>query len=311
MIHGGGHVMLSRRDIRPAQTHMLLDAGFLPVSIDYRLCPEMTLPEGPMTDARDALIWARTVLPNLSLSRPDIRADGDRVVAVGWSTGGHLALTLGFTTAAAGVAPPNATLVFYCPLDYEDPFWTQPNQPFGQPKGDKLLYDLLEAVRDHPIVAYTPPVERRALGGWMSTEDPRSRIALHMNWTGRYLRVLLNGLKPAGQGSLSSSAENDDPTDLIPDPSKEQIQSISPLAQIHQGNYRVPTFIIHGTKDDLIPWQQAVRTYDALTAHGVPAEIRILEGAVHLFDMYKSYNSDENAQKAIQDGYNMLARYVG
>ncbi|PSR79893.1 hypothetical protein BD289DRAFT_491583 [Coniella lustricola] len=310
MIHGGGHVMLSRRDIRPAQTIILLDAGFLPVSIDYRLCPETTLPEGPMTDARDALVWARTVLPKLHLRRPDIRADGDRVVAVGWSTGGHLALSLGFTAGTAGVAPPNASLVFYCPSDYEDPFWRQPNQPFGQHKGDKLRYNLLEGVQDRPIAAYTPPTERRALGGWMSTADPRSRIALHMNWTGRYLEVLLNGLPAASLSAVDELDNDTDPTDLLPFPSREQIQAVSPLAQIEQGKYHVPTFIIHGTKDDLIPWQQAVRTYDALRAQGVTAEIRILDGAVHLFDMYKSYSSDESAKRAIQDGYAMLARSV-
>ncbi|KUI69905.1 Conidial yellow pigment biosynthesis polyketide synthase [Cytospora mali] len=309
MIHGGGHVMLSRKDIRPPQTQTLLAAGFLPISIDYRLCPETTLPSGPMADARDALAWVRSVLPKLPLRRPDIRADGNRVVAVGWSTGGHLALTLGFTAPAHGIRPPDATLVFYCPSDYEDPFWTRPNRPFGQGKAEEFDYDLLEGVRDRPIAAYNPPADRRALGGWMSTADPRSRIALHMNWTGRYLRILLNGLSPAGKDNCQHSAASD-PTDSILDPSREQIQAVSPLAHIRQGKYRVPTFIVHGTKDDLIPWQQAVRTYDALREQGVPAEIRILDGAVHLFDLYKSYESDASAKKAVSEGYEMLTRYV-
>lgn len=55
MIHGGGHIMLSSKDIRPQQLQMLHDAGFLPISIDYRLCPEVTLPAGPMKDVCDAL----------------------------------------------------------------------------------------------------------------------------------------------------------------------------------------------------------------------------------------------------------------
>lgn len=98
MIHGGGHVMLSRKDIRPAQTSTLLDAGFLPISIDYRLCPELTILEGPMHDVRDALKWARSTLLTLPLQRRDIRPNGDKVVAIGWSTGGHLAMTLGMTS---------------------------------------------------------------------------------------------------------------------------------------------------------------------------------------------------------------------
>lgn len=302
--------MLSRKDIRPSQTRILLDAGFLPVSVDYRLCPEMTLSEGPMGDVCDALSWARTILPKLKLQRRDIRVDGDHVVAVGWSTGGHLALSLGFTAPQSGIRPPDATLAFYCPLDYEDPFWTQPNHPFGQevaPPEGRVQLDLLEGVYDHPITAYNPPAIKRALGGWMAPSDPRSRVALHMNWKGRTLRVLLNKL--SRRQALNSSGGGD-PTDDLPDPTLEHIQSVSPLAQIRRGAYQVPTFIIHGTKDDLIPWEQAVRTYEALRQKDVSAEIRILEGAAHLFDLYRSYEEDENAIRAVKEGYEFLWRHV-
>lgn len=144
----------------------------------------------------------------------------------------------------------------------------------------------------------------------MSTADPRSRIALHMNWTGRYLRVLLNGLRPGTHHSTRGDMPVNDPTDLLPEPTQAQIQAVSPLAQIRQGNYRVPTFIIHGTKDDLIPWQQAARTYDALKEQGVSAELRILDGTVHLFDMYKSFEGDEMARRAVDEAYQMLVDQI-
>ncbi|KAF3769424.1 hypothetical protein M406DRAFT_32824 [Cryphonectria parasitica EP155] len=315
MIHGGGHVMLSRKDVRPSQTRMLLEAGFLPVSIDYRLCPEMTLIDGPMQDVCDALAWARTVLPQLSLRRRDIVVDGDRVAAVGWSTGGHLALTLGFTAPARGIRAPDATLAFYCPSDYHDAFWSKPNFPFGQGNATRPQWNILDGVEDHPITAYNPPPEKQALGGWMSPSDARSRIALHMNWTGRSLRVLLNGLssgrlhapdpRPAGDGHAFP-----DPTDELLDPSPEQIQLVSPLAQIQRGTYQVPTFLIHGTKDDLIPWQQALRTHEALQQQGVESHIRILDGAAHLFDLYRSYNGNKGAKEAVRAGYDFLRSHV-
>ena len=122
MTHGGGHVMLSRKDVRPKQTQTLLEAGFLPVSIDYRLCPEIALLDGPMHDVCSALKWARHTLPSLPFKRTDNCTNGEQVVAVGWSTGAHLAMTLTWTALAAGLAPPNAILAFYCPADYEDPF---------------------------------------------------------------------------------------------------------------------------------------------------------------------------------------------
>ncbi|KAI1877313.1 hypothetical protein JX265_003321 [Neoarthrinium moseri] len=181
MIHGGGHFMLLRKDICPSQTRMLLAARFLPVSVDYRLFPETTLLDGPMQDVCDALAWARSVLPTLSLRRAGIRADGTRVFAVGWSTGGHLALTLGFTAPSRGIQPPEAILALYCPTDYEGPFCRRPNLPFSHEVDTRLQYNLLEGFYDRPITAFNPPSTKQALGGWISQTDPRSRITPHMN----------------------------------------------------------------------------------------------------------------------------------
>lgn len=64
-----------------------------------------------MRDVCDVLYWARKILPTLTLpGRPDICADGDSVVAVGWSSGGHLAMTLGWMAASLGIRPPEAVL---------------------------------------------------------------------------------------------------------------------------------------------------------------------------------------------------------
>lgn len=120
MIHGGGHVTLSRRAVRPAQTRQLLKLGFLPVAIDYRLCPEISLVDGPIADVCSAYIWTRTELPKILMaSEPRVQVDPHRVVAIGWSTGGHLAMSLGWTAGAAGQPAPNAVLSFYAPTDFE------------------------------------------------------------------------------------------------------------------------------------------------------------------------------------------------
>lgn len=305
MIHGGGHVMLSRKDIRPAQTQMLLDAGFLPVSIDYRLCPETSLLEGPMQDVLDALCWSREKLPNATLLRPDVRPDGERVVAVGWSSGGHLAMTLAWTAEARGVAPPSAVLAFYCPSDYEDSFWSQPNFPFQQDVTCRPgTYDLWEGVFDRPITSYNPP---QALGGWMAPKDPRSRIALHMNWKGQTLPILLHASKYKKQGKVCNGSNPDIP---LPQPPRAEIQAISPVAQARAGLYKTPTFMIHGTLDDLIPYQQTQRTHAAIVASGIDAEIRILDETLHLFDMYSDYENNSEAVQAVADGYEFLRRHV-
>ncbi|KAL4811694.1 putative polyketide synthase [Aspergillus spinulosporus] len=299
MIHGGGHVMLSRQDVPSHQVEILIDAGFLPVSIDYRLCPEISLIDGPMTDVCDALRWIRCILPNLPLQRPDIRPDGNRVVVVGWSTGGHLAMTLPWTAPSAGIAAPDAILAFYCPTNYEDPFWSRPNFPFGQTVApNDMKYDVWEGVCATPIAGYNPPPQERALGGWMATSDPRSRIALHMNWTGQTLEMILKGWRYIHK------------SDQIPRPTDGEIQAVSPHYQIRTGNYRTPTFLIHGTMDDLVPCEQTESTYDALRQNGIEAEIRVVKNALHLFDLYPAFRASKEARDAVADGYEFLRKHA-
>lgn len=59
---------LSRKAIRVNQTEFLLENGILPVSLDYRLCPEVNLREGPITDIRDAYIWSQNEIPRVVAS---------------------------------------------------------------------------------------------------------------------------------------------------------------------------------------------------------------------------------------------------
>ncbi|KAL4799163.1 putative polyketide synthase [Aspergillus venezuelensis] len=255
LLHGGGHIMLSRKDIRADQTKLLLDAGFLPVSIDYRLCPETSLIEGPMRDARDALRWARQTLPKLPLQRPDIHPNGDQVVAIGWSTGGHLAMSLAWTAAELGLSAPEAVLSFYCPTDYTDPFWSQPNFPFGK--------------------QVAPPEEI----------DIRA---------GQTLPVLLNAAKTApGEATLLH-------------PTKEDVARVCPTSQASAGNYRTPTFIIHGSLDDLIPMSQVRHTAKVLKANGVEIELRELDSSIHLFDIAPTYGDKPDEVQAIADGIQFL-----
>jgi acetyl esterase/lipase len=111
-------MMLSRKAVRITQIRYLLSNGFLPVSIDYRLCPELNIFDGPITDVRDAYSWVQNDL-NSILRSYDITIDSNRIAAIGWSTGGHLALSLAWTARQAGLTPPTAILSFYAPVDFE------------------------------------------------------------------------------------------------------------------------------------------------------------------------------------------------
>ncbi|KAK3370378.1 beta-ketoacyl synthase [Podospora didyma] len=91
MVHGVGYMTLSRQTVRPHQTAHLLANGILPVSLDYRLCPEANIVDGAMADVRDAVVRARRSLPSL-VSSKSIMVDPEQIVVIGWSTGGHLAI---------------------------------------------------------------------------------------------------------------------------------------------------------------------------------------------------------------------------
>ena len=132
MLHGGGHVLYTRKDVHMKHVKVLLQRGFLPVSVDYRLCPEVTILEGPMKDACDALRWARDSLPSLRLAGPPVKIDEEKLAAVGWSSGGHLAMTLGYMAGTKGIRPPDVVLAFYCPSDFEaDRTFPQACRPFS------------------------------------------------------------------------------------------------------------------------------------------------------------------------------------
>ncbi len=118
MIHGGGHMTLSRKAIRPLQTAFLLAHNVLPISIDYRLCPEINLIDGPIADVCDAYAWVQKGLQAVVKSK-GVVVDEKQTVVIGWSTGGHLAMTTAWKSKEAGLKPPVAILSFYGPTDFE------------------------------------------------------------------------------------------------------------------------------------------------------------------------------------------------
>ena len=118
MIHGGGHMTLSRKAVRPLQNAFLLKHNVLPVSIDYRLCPEINLIDGPITDVCDAYAWVQRDLQAVVKGK-GILVDDKKIAVIGYSTGGHLAMTTSWKSKEAGLRPPVAILSFYGPTDFE------------------------------------------------------------------------------------------------------------------------------------------------------------------------------------------------
>lgn len=88
-IHGGALINGNRSWINRRVKEMMLDAGYVIVSIDCRLAPETKLP-GIIEDLEDAFRWVRQRGPTL------FNAETSKIAVMGGSAGGYLTLTSGY-----------------------------------------------------------------------------------------------------------------------------------------------------------------------------------------------------------------------
>jgi acetyl esterase/lipase len=147
-IHGGALIVGDRRSIMPGIHQMLLKAGYIVVSIDYRLAPETKLP-GILDDVSDALRWVRVKGSEL------FHADPKRLAVLGGSAGGYLTLTTGYR-----VEPRPRVLVSYWGYGALVADWyTQPDDFYRkQPLVSKE--EAAEVVGTEPL-SEMPPKNRR------------------------------------------------------------------------------------------------------------------------------------------------------
>lgn len=118
-IHGGALIVGQRTGgPNPEQRKRYLDAGYVIVSIDYRLAPETKL-NGIITDVQDAFKWVRAKGPDL------YKIDPKRVAVVGHSAGGYLTLMSGFAVEPR----PQALIAFYGYGDIDGDWYAKPD-PF-------------------------------------------------------------------------------------------------------------------------------------------------------------------------------------
>lgn len=106
---------------------------------------------------------------------------------------------------------------------------------------------------------------------------------------------------------FEASGKNDD--DTASHASTSQIVEISPLAQTRAGKYHVPTFILHGTEDDVVPVSQSVEFEDALREQGVASGILVVEGKKHLYDLFLKPGTEE-WERCVLPGYDFIAKWV-
>ena len=151
LIHGGGWCMGSRKDVAN-EARALAGQGYPAFAISYRLCngpareENQTLPvrnrfPAALDDCQRAVRWIRS-------RAAEFHVDPDRLAAIGWSAGGHLASLLGTMDTRDNSDPAlakyssrvNAVVNVFGPADFTQPLpeTTLRGEPVNE-KGDSWV----------------------------------------------------------------------------------------------------------------------------------------------------------------------------
>jgi acetyl esterase/lipase len=94
VIHGGAWRQGNKADVRPILPQFV-EHGYVAVSPEYRFCPQNAFP-AQIHDVKAAVRW-------LKVNSKKYKIDPERIGAMGFSAGGHLAMMLGLTCPTDGL----------------------------------------------------------------------------------------------------------------------------------------------------------------------------------------------------------------
>jgi acetyl esterase/lipase len=130
--------------------------------------------------------------------------------------------------------------------------------------------------------------------GGLFPGDPRSEMVFATFNERNAVSILLDGFRA---------------DDQYTEPSRERIQAVSPLAQVQLGRYRTPTFIVHGTLDEVVPLQMSVAFDEALRETGTRSELLVLPNKPHIFDLFLKPGSGD-WDRGVLPGYKFLYKML-
>jgi acetyl esterase/lipase len=94
VIHGGAWRAGNKSDVRPIMPQFV-QHGYAAIAPQYRFCPKDTFP-AQVHDVKAAVRWVKS-------NAKKYQIDPERIGAIGFSAGGHLALMLGLTSPSDGL----------------------------------------------------------------------------------------------------------------------------------------------------------------------------------------------------------------
>ncbi|KAI9662342.1 MAG: hypothetical protein M1821_008509 [Bathelium mastoideum] len=229
------------------------DRGWIVVVPEHRLCPQVNILEGPVADCRDLLEWIYAGNLNEELAKnattASFRVDDERVITFGTSSGGTLALALGFDVKR----PVAAILDLYGGTNFEDNFWTQPLPSMKPPECTESFINQVYEEKPVPIQGGLS-LEGQSADGKPPGPDPRAAFAFTHIANGTLMDVCY--------------------------PSKDW-KKID--ACLNVDTRFPPTCIVHGLDDQMVPLFLSRRLFDSLERVGVRCQFVDVPGEGHTF----------------------------
>ncbi|OOF91009.1 hypothetical protein ASPCADRAFT_178075 [Aspergillus carbonarius ITEM 5010] len=286
-IHGGVFMLGHSRMVSMPQIDDCLARNWIVVVPNHRLCPQVNILEGPITDCRDLLAWIYDGHLDAFLAGDSaqhvhgrqFQVDMDRVMAFGTSSGGTLALSLGYDVPR----PVAAILDFYGAVHFTHPFWTQPlpdvarTLPSLDPAFLNKVYDEFPVPTDSSISLEGQTEVGTAKGPNFSR--PRDAFALTQVANGTVLQACYPG---------------------------RDVREIDPVVQV--GENFPPTFIVHGDQDTKVTIEVSRELWRVLREKGVECGMVEVPGEDHTFAMGMKVGS--RTWELQRQGFDFLERVV-
>ncbi|KAI0477174.1 alpha/beta-hydrolase [Xylariaceae sp. FL0804] len=253
-IHGGAFILGASEMVNRDQISDCLGRGWIVVVPNHRLCPQVDLLQGPMRDCRDLLAWIyKDELDHFvqEKSGGTQHCDLNHVFAFGTSSGGHLALSLGYDVPrlVAGIFD------MYSPCNFSDPFWTSPIPKIADKLPANLSAEFLGRVFEEEPVPTRGGVSLEGQApGAPDFSDPRQAFAFTQIAHGR----VLDAIFPSKNWNLVDPVRN-----ITPD--------------------FPPTFIVHGRSDTMVPIGLSRKLYGVLQEKGVKSGMVEVPDEEHTF----------------------------
>jgi acetyl esterase/lipase len=234
-IHGGALIMGSRTGVPSQLLDLCRKEGFALVSLDYRLAPEVKLPE-IIDDIKDAFRWLRDKGPDL------LAIDPDKMVVAGGSAGGYLTMMTGICITPR----PKALVAYWGYGDVDGDWYTKPSEFYR--KQPLVKKEEAEKAVGHSVLT----------GAEGNAGRNRGRFYLYLRQNGLWTKEV-TGFDPVSDRS--------------------KLDPFCPVRNI-TADYP-PILMIHGTKDDDVPYELSAAMDKELAKHKVEHELVTVPDAGH------------------------------